>query len=64
MKMTKFYDNSCDDNRLCEICWAHYEPDYWSVTMDIYMINIHCQELRRNREARKRKNIAPKATSF
>lgn len=51
-------------NNLCEICRAHWELDYSEVTMDIYLINTHCIELRRNREARKHKNTKPKGTVF
>lgn len=63
--MRKFYDVSTDDNRLCEICWANAEPiNYDAVTMDIYWINTHCIELRRNRVARENKNIQPKQIYF
>ena len=56
--------NECDDNELCEICWANQEPMDAYNTMDIYFINTHCIELRRNRKARKHKNILPKITVF
>ena len=46
-------------NNLCEICYAHGETDYSKATMDLYMINTHCIELRRNRESRKNKNAKP-----
>ena len=56
--------NECDDNKRCEICWANQEPMDAYNTMDIYFINTHCIELRRNRKARKHKNILPKITVF
>lgn len=56
--------NYIDDNDLCEICWAHQEEDTSCVTFDVYWINTHCIDLRRNREAREHKNIKPKETVF
>ena len=52
------------NNELCEICYANNEPDHSICTFDIYFINKHCIELRRNREARKHKNTKPKVTVF
>ncbi len=57
--MNKEYSND-----LCEICIAN-APEYDRLpTMDIYFINNHCIELRRNREAREQKNYKPKQTVF
>lgn len=53
-----------DNNELCEICWANNEIDYSLHTWDLYWINTHCIELRRNRKARKNKKIKPKFTVF
>ena len=55
-----YYQN----NELCEICKANYELDFSRVTFDIYWINTHCIDLRRNREARKNKKTKPKETVF
>ena len=63
-KMLRNIIPTYEDNELCEICQAHWEPDYSQVTFDIYCINTHCIELRRNREARKHKNTKPKQTVF
>jgi hypothetical protein len=52
------------NNDLCEICWANQYPYDDLPTFDIYWINTHCIELRRNREARKHKNYEPKETVF
>lgn len=51
------------DNELCEICWAYEEPEK-ICTFDVYWINHHCIELRRNREARNNKNTIPRETVF
>jgi len=59
--------NYYEDNQLCEICLAHQKPtiiDYNIPTFDIYWINTHCIELRKNREARKNKNIKPSNSVF
>lgn len=48
----------------CEICWANNDPDYGLCTMEIYIIDTHCIELRRNRKAREHKNTQPKCTVF
>jgi hypothetical protein len=52
------------ENNLCEICEAYREPSNGQITMDVYWINTHCIELRRNREARQHKNFQPKSTVF
>lgn len=52
------------DNELCEICKEYWRPSRGEITMDVYWINTHCIDLRRNREARKHKNIKPKITVF
>lgn len=60
-------DNYFQNTGICEICYANTMPEYFGPTMDIYSIEdkfIHCQELRRNRESRKNKNIKPKSTVF
>lgn len=63
--MRKFYDTSNEENRDCEICWANTEPiDHSLPTSDVYWINTHCTELRRNREARENKKIKAKETVF
>jgi len=53
-----------DDNSLCEICYAHYIPDNSMASLDLYWINQHCIDLRRNRETRKNKNYKPTKTVF
>lgn len=59
------YSNDYSDNELCEICWANNERIYNGFSVfDFYEINTHCIELRRNREARKHKNIQPSKTVF
>lgn len=62
--MLKFYETSTDENSECDICFANNEFDYSVAVMDIWIINTHCIELRRNREARKNKNIKPKKSVF
>jgi hypothetical protein len=50
---------------MCEICKANYDPPRNDVVVfDVYWINIHCIELRRNRKARKNKKTQPKITVF
>jgi hypothetical protein len=52
-------------NHLCEICWANQDPpDRSGISIDWLEINTHCIELRRNRIARKNKNVKPKQTDF
>ncbi len=59
------YDEILDSNELCEICQAYPDPDPFPyLIVDYYLINTHCLELRRNREARNHKNIHPKETVF
>ena len=53
-----------EDNSLCEICFVHQEDISDLPTFDIYWINHHCINLRRNREARKNKNYKPTNTVF
>ena len=53
-----------ENNDLCEICYANDEPDYSYCTIDIYWVNTHCIELRKNRKARENKNIKPMCTVF
>ena len=53
-----------EDNSLCEICFVHQEDTSDLPTFDIYWINHHCINLRRNREARKNKNYKPTNTVF
>lgn len=56
---------NCDDESTCDICNANsLDENPQAVTMDIYMYNPHCQELRRNRVARKNKIINPRETVF
>lgn len=50
-----------EDNSLCEICVANPITDAW---VDIYWINTHCIELRKNRISREKKNIYPEKTFF
>lgn len=57
-----------DENDLCEICIANTPPPKHdgsaTFNIDVYWINTHCIELRRNREARENKNVKPLTTVF
>ncbi len=56
--MLDFYEG----NELCEICLAN--PLDYDVTYDVYWLNTHCMELRRNRSARENKKVEPINTVF
>mgnify|MGYP001616148594 CR=1 FL=1 len=55
--------NIYHNNDLCEICIANREINY-GITFDIYWINTHCIELRRNRIARENKKYKVLNTVF
>lgn len=61
-RIFKMDDDFYQNNDECEICLAN--KDYSGITHDIYWINTHCIELRRNRKARENKNVVPKNTVF
>jgi len=52
------------DNSFCEICLANPISENPFLISELYWINTHCIELRRNREVRKNKKINPKTTVF
>lgn len=55
----------CNDNSLCEICENDPAPIPNPDNLGwYYWLNIHCIELRRNRDAREKKNYYPTNTVF
>lgn len=62
--MSIYVHDDWDYEPLCDICQANTEIDQSLATMDIYIINNHCIEIKKSRQNRHNKNIKTLNTAF